>query len=576
MVSGFTPRTTNQTCVFELVVSDGYLASPPSSAKVIIVKTFGTNSLILVNPPFDPSKPTILAFSGGNCTTGSGMSFGGIWEEKANWLTVSTYGPAYNRYADMLIVYLASVAPNYQQPIQTMGWSTGNLPAMETAWYINATYKDARYTVNRVSLLDAVCTDLSIRVRPYNTNRVAGEQCWVDNYISNDPGYSQATFLGGVLNIVCNPRRQHYYPVGRYNSSNLEYENGGLTAFGYLSVIGAGKNYQLNTASNKCNFKIDATESIVFFNQSLFPGKILAPVDLLGPADGSVIDPAGALLSCNPVENAVGYQLLLGSDPYRVMDFTNISDTPNPPSQTISTLPQEHSWWTVRAYDQFGSTIYADPRLIKLPENRPPIANAGPDFVAYAGLDGKATVTLDGSKSSDPDGDPLAYTWAWAVGDNAYLSNGLSLTIELPVGVHTVQLMVNDGHVSTEPAAVKITVVAPLECIVKIAPSAINLRSEGRYVLASVRFPDGFTKAAVDSGEPVLIYPTSIQAARRWVVGRDAGQIRMFAFFDKGELSAAVRNGPAELMIVGKLSSGQVFFGRDTVKITGAENNKKK
>ena len=132
LVSGFTPRTTNQTCVFELVVSDGYLASLPSDVKVTIVKSFGTNALKLANPPFDASRPTIVAFNGGNCTTGSGMTFGGVWEEKANWLTVDSYGPAYNRYADMLIVYLSSVAPDYRQPIQTMGWSTGNLPAMET------------------------------------------------------------------------------------------------------------------------------------------------------------------------------------------------------------------------------------------------------------------------------------------------------------------------------------------------------------------------------------------------------------------------------------------------------------
>src|SRR5439155_3254087 len=299
----------------------------------------GTNALQLVNPPFDASRPTIIAFGGGNCTTGGGLTLGGVWEEKANWLTVEAYGPPYHRYADMLIVYLSSVAPDYRQPIQTMGFSTGNLPTMETAWYINATYLDARYAVNRVSLLDAVCSDLTYRVIPYNTNRVAGEQCWVDSYISNDPGYSNARIIRGDLNIDCIPHRQHYYPVGRYSSSSLEYENGGLTAFAYLSVIGDGKNYQLNTASTKYIFKIDATESVVFYNQSLYPGKILAPVQLLGPADGTIFDPKGEVLGCNPVENAVGYQLLLGSDPTRVMDFTVITDTTTPPFQAISSLP---------------------------------------------------------------------------------------------------------------------------------------------------------------------------------------------------------------------------------------------
>lgn len=567
VVSGFIQRNTNQTCVFELTVSDGYLASLPSSVKVIIVKSFGTNSLKLVNPPFDSARPTILAFNGGNCTTGSGMTFGGIWEEKANWLTVDSYAPIYTRYADMLIVYLSSIAPDYHQPIQVMGWSTGNLPAINTAWWINLTYKDPRYTVNRVSLLDAVCGDLSIWVNPYNANRVAGEQCWVDNYISNDPGYSQATFLRGALNVICLPTRQHYYPVGRYISSSLDYENGGLTAFAYLSVIGAGMNYQLNTASNKCNFKIDGTESIVFFNQSLYPGKVLAPVQLLGPADGGVFDSGGVVLSCNPVENAAGYHLLLGSDPNRVMDFSLVSDTKTPPTQLISTLPQPQTWWTVKAYDQFGSTIYADPRLIKLPENRPPTANAGPDRIVYAGLDGQATVTFDGSKSSDPDADPLNFTWAWAIGGTAYLSNGVGLTIELPVGVHTVQLMVNDSHLNSEAAQVKITVVAPLECALNISPSTFSLKSNGQNILARVRFPEGFSAAAVDSDAPLQIFPGGFHAVRSWIANDETNQPCLFAFFDRAALSAELQDGDTELTVVGTLRSGQTFYARDTVHI---------
>jgi len=495
------------------------------------------------------------------------MTFGGVWEEKANWLTVGSYGPAYNRYADMLIVYLSSVAPGYRQPIQTMGSSTGNLPAMETAWYVNATYKDARYAVNRVSLLDAVCGDLNYRVTPYDNNPVAGEQCWVDNYTSYDPGYPRASIIRGALNTICVPSRQHSYPVGRYSSSSLEYENGGLTAFGYLSVIGAGKNYQLNTASNDYYFKIDATESVVFYNQSSYPGKILAPVQLIGPADGSILDPKGEVLGCNPVENALGYQLLLGSEPYRVMDYTVISDTPIPPNQAIFSLPQAHTWWTVRAYDQFGSTIYADPRLIKLPDNRLPVADPGPDHVVYAGLDGKATLMLDGSKSSDPDGDTLGFAWAWSIGANVYLSNGVSLTIELPIGIHTVQLMVNDGHLNSQPAEVKITVVAPLECNLKIAPSTINLRSNGQNILACIRFPEGFSEADADSDTSLQLSPGGIQALRRWTANDEANQLSLFAFFDRAALSGAAQNGPAELTVVGTLRSGQLFYGRDTVEI---------
>ena len=119
----------------------------------------------------------------------------------------------------------------------------------------------------------------------------------------------------------------------------------------------------------------------MFYNQAVYPGKMLAPVQLTGPANGSTLATTGTVFSCETVENAVGYQLLFGSDPDRVMDFSVISDTTNTPSQLISTLPATNTWWTVRAYDQFGSTIYADPRLIKRPPNRPPVAQTGPDQV---------------------------------------------------------------------------------------------------------------------------------------------------------------------------------------------------
>jgi hypothetical protein len=458
LVSGFKQTNTVQKCVFDLVVGDGHSSSQPANVTITIVPDYGANELYLDNPPFDPNKPTFVAFGGGNCVTGGGMAFGGVWEQMANWVTVNSYSSLYTTYGDMLMVYLSSVARDYRQRIQVIGDSTGNMPAMDLSQYANATYKDARYAVNRVTLLDAVCQVMTYQAHLFNTNAVAGEQCWVDNYVSNDPAYSPAEALTDTLNVVCRPHQSHGYPMARYESSSLEYTNGGLTAFGYLSVIGDGKNYQLNTQSNMYYFVINSNQDIVFFNQPLYPGKILAPVQLTGPDDGATLGSQGAVLGCQPVENAVGYQLLLGLTPDRVMDYTILSDTTNAPQQTLTTLPQNNTWWTVRAYDQFGSTIYADPRLLELPATTPPVANAGPNQVLFAGPDGNATVTLDGSKSTGAAGATLGYTWAWAVGTNPYLSNGVSLTIELPVGVNTIQLMVNDGHVNSPPAEVKITV----------------------------------------------------------------------------------------------------------------------
>jgi hypothetical protein len=578
LVEGFKQNSGNQQCIFELVVSDGNLVSQPSRVTVKIVPYFGSNTLVLANPPFDPQRPTIVAFGGGNCSTGSGMTFGGVWEEQANWITVDSYGPSYSRYGDMLLVYLSNVAPDYTKAIQTTGFSTGNMVAMEVARYINITYRDIRYAVNRVSLLDAVCSNLSSSADQFHNNPVQREQCWVDNYISNDVYYNKAAFISGALNINCSPYRSHSYPAQRYMSSGLGYENGGLVAFGYLSVIGDGKNYQLNTASKKYYFNINSSEAITFYNEPLYPGRIMSPVWLKGPADGNTIDANGEVFSCETVENATGYQLLFGSDPERVMDYQIISDTPNPPNQIIAQLPFAQTWWTIRAYDRFGSTIYADPRLINLPENKPPVADAGEDRTIYTQLDGKATITLDGSNSYDPEGNAITYRWVWAIDGNIYETNDISWNIELPIGTYTFQLMVNDGLTDSAVDDVTITVAGPLKGTLCMMPPIINRSSHEQYILAIVRLPDGISNGDIDSNEPLVLSPllpggakNGITASRRWIIPcKEKGHrfVMIFAFFDKDDLMALVpQKGLLKLEVTGKLKSGQYFYGCDTVRI---------
>jgi hypothetical protein len=81
--------------------------------------------------------------------------------------------------------------------------------------------------------------------------------------------------------------------------------------------------------------------------------------------------------------------------------------------------------------------------------NRPPLAYAGDDqTVVYAGPSG-TLVTLDGSASSDPDGDSLTYTWTGPFTEGGGTATGVSPTITLPLGESTITLIVNDGAVDS-------------------------------------------------------------------------------------------------------------------------------
>lgn len=86
--------------------------------------------------------------------------------------------------------------------------------------------------------------------------------------------------------------------------------------------------------------------------------------------------------------------------------------------------------------------------------NYPPVADAGQDRTVYVTPPATtAMVTLDGSGSYDPDGDPLSYTWTW----DGNTTHGVNPTIELPLGTTTITLVVSDGELS-ESDTVDITV----------------------------------------------------------------------------------------------------------------------
>ncbi len=92
---------------------------------------------------------------------------------------------------------------------------------------------------------------------------------------------------------------------------------------------------------------------------------------------------------------------------------------------------------------QFASSPGSVSQVVE--PNKPPAANAGSDqTVECTGLVG-TQVKLDGTGSTDPDGDALTFIWTGPFGT----VSGPTPTVFLPLGTHTITLTVDDGKGGT-------------------------------------------------------------------------------------------------------------------------------
>jgi hypothetical protein len=204
--------------------------------------------------------------------------------------------------------------------------------------------------------------------------------------------------------------------------------------------------------------------------------------------------------------------------------------------------------------------------------NSAPVADAGAGQIVYAGADGTARLKLDGSGSYDPDGDGFSCHW---FEDANEIASGVDPNVLFGVGEHFVELVVDDGELSSEPNGVTVMVRPAIEAKrAYVLPRVINASSRGRFVISLMQLPDGVFKDDVASGSMVLeIGGVIVESVIERSVGSGSRNY-VFAFFDRSEVIGAVagkRN--CDIVIAGKLVSGQCIFGRDTVRVVRSNGN---
>jgi hypothetical protein len=100
-----------------------------------------------------------------------------------------------------------------------------------------------------------------------------------------------------------------------------------------------------------------------------------------------------------------------------------------------------------------------------------PVADADSDRTVSSGTSCNATITLDGSGSTDPDGGAIT-SWEWSGSFPGAPVSGETIDVVLPAGVYPISLTVTDDEGATGTDAITITVIDDLAPVASPIPDA--------------------------------------------------------------------------------------------------------
>jgi len=203
--------------------------------------------------------------------------------------------------------------------------------------------------------------------------------------------------------------------------------------------------------------------------------------------------------------------------------------------QTFSTLP----------FRVFISDVPNDDTGSGVSANQPPVAVAGklPDSALATSKTG-ADITLDGSKSSDPDGDALIYSW---YDGDVLIARGAVAEVKLDVGTHSIKLTVFDGKDGLTSSLPQIIEVLPRGLsIISASPNAMLRATTDTLTIIGTGFSSGselrFSKEGIAVTSYVSIEEDKIVANVSIAANATPGYRDVYVFNPTGT-NARLRSG---------------------------------
>ncbi len=184
------------------------------------------------------------------------------------------------------------------------------------------------------------------------------------------------------------------------------------------------------------------------------------------------------------------------SDAGGIRDFNCV-----PPSG--STFPPGDTTVVCTATDLANNTASCSFKVTVGNPNLPPIADASATATnVISGNGSNAVVHLDGTRSSDPDGDVLTYSWL-ADGSPVPIASGALASAVLEVGTHQVVLIVDDGTV-VDSDTVEVHVITAAEAVedlvLKVNGADIDRKTKRPFIASLKAAAASFERGSNESG----------------------------------------------------------------------------